>query len=325
MDTLHSRGVHGRRSLARLLILTVSVLIAALPAHANLVIQATYDSSITSDPNAAAIQATIQNAINVYQNTFTDNITVKIKFQEMTSGLGASNTWLTQLSYTNYLADLSADKTTADDNTALAHLPAGPNNPIAGTGTAIWASLANARAVGVNVGQGGDGFDGTIGLNTSITNLSRPDADSSKYDLQSVTMHEIDEVLGTGSGLGSQFMIRPEDLFRYTSAGARTYTTSGDDAYFSIDGGSTLLARFNQNSGGDYGDWWSIGAHTPQVQDAFGTPGASPDPNIELVALDVVGYDRQSARTPVPEPSSLMLFGTGLAGFAGMIRRKLNR
>jgi hypothetical protein len=32
-----------------------------------------------------------------------------------------------------------------------------------------------------------------------------------------------------------------------------------------------------------------------------------------------------SETTPVPEPSSLLLLGSGLAGFAGVIRRKLNR
>jgi len=324
MTSLQGISVSRRSLLASRFAVLLAILIFAIcmPARANLVIQATYDSSITSDPNAATIEATIQNAINLYQNTFTDNITVKIKFQEMTSGLGASSTWLTQLTYTNYLADLTADATTANDTIALAHLPAGPNNPVGG-GTAIWASVANARAVGVAIGQGPDGFDGTIGLNTSITNLSRPDSDPNKYDLQSVTMHEIDEVLGLGSGVGSQFTIRPEDLYRYTAAGVRTYTTAGDDAYFSIDG-TTDLARFNQNSGGDYGDWWSTGPHTAQVQDAFGTPGAETNPNVELTALDVVGYD-QAAETRVPEPSSLMLLGSGLAGFAGLVRRKLSK
>src|SRR5207247_4941127 len=59
-----------------------------------------------------------------------------------------------------------------------------------------------------------------------------------------------------------------------TSSGNRTFTTNDDDAYFSIDG-ADLLARFNQDSGGDYGDWWTAGVHQPQVQDAFLTAGAA--------------------------------------------------
>jgi hypothetical protein len=37
------------------------------------------------------------------------------------------------------------------------------------------------------------------------------------------------------------------------------------------------------------------------------------------------GYIDNYSVSEVPEPSSLMLLGTGLAGFAGVIRRKLNR
>jgi hypothetical protein len=168
---------------------------------------------------------------------------------------------------------------------------------------------ANLRALGItglNSGLPG-GVDGIIGLHMAQMNLSRASNDPSKYDLLSVTEHEIDEVLGLASSLDSNAGDPlPEDLFRYTFSGSRTFTTSGDDAYFSIDG-VNLLARFSQNSAGDYGDWWTAGAHTPQVQDAFLTAGATPNPRIELIALDVIGYDL----VPVPQPS---ITSTGLSG-----------
>jgi hypothetical protein len=151
-----------------------------------------------------------------------------------------------------------------------------------------------------------------VSLNTSIMNLTRASINPSKFDLQSVAEHEMDEVLALGSRLGSGVDIDapfPQDLFRYTAAGARTFSTTGDDAYFSLDG-TNLLVQFNQDSSGDYGDWWSSGPHTPRVQDAFATVGVTPDPNIELIALDVQGYDL----VPPPQPCivSISLSGNNL-------------
>jgi hypothetical protein len=145
-----------------------------------------------------------------------------------------------------------------------------------------------------------NGVDGIIGLHTSQLNLSRASTVSTKGDLLSTVCHEIDEILGMSSGLDIQDANPlPQDLFRYSSTGARTYTTSGDDAYFSIDG-TNLLVRCNQNpSSGDMGDWWVAGAHTARVQDAIATNGKTPNPNVELIALDVIGYTLVPMRTPV--------------------------
>ncbi|PYU30022.1 MAG: hypothetical protein DMG31_15185 [Acidobacteria bacterium] len=280
------------------------------------VIVPTYDSTITSDSNAATIEATINSTIGVYEATFTDPITVNITFQEMNSGLGQSSTFFDTILYSSYLTALTADKKSSNDAIALAHLGAGPNNPV-NNNPNINVKLPNLRAVGIMESPLLGQPDGTIGLNTSIMNLSRAGQQNpSKYDLMAVVSHEINEVLGLGSALPNppSRTIFPEDLFRYASNGARTFTTSGDNAYFSIDG-TNDLARFNQDSGGDYGDWWSTGAHTPQVQDAFGTAGAQPNLGVEVTALDVIGYD------VAPEPGTVILLGTGLV-IAGLRRRR---
>jgi len=256
-----------------------------------LTIVPTFDVTITSDANAATIMATINKAIAVYEASLADPITVTITFQEMTSGLGMSNYSYYNISYLDFYNHLLADKTTANDAVALAHLPGVLNNPVTGSST-ININVANLKALGFSGYTSGlpGGVDGIVSLNTSLMNLSRPPGSGSKYDLLAVTEHEIDEVLGLGSTLPAVDDPFPEDLFRYDSTGTRAYTNSGDNAYFSLNA-VTKLARFNQNAGGDYGDWWTAGAHTPQVQDAFATPGVTPDPWVELTALDAIGYD----------------------------------
>jgi hypothetical protein len=135
-----------------------------------------------------------------------------------------------------------------------------------------------------------------------LMNFTRPPSDPDKYDLAQVTEHEMDEVLGISSDLPDLTEISPIDLFRYTTNLARTYVTNDDNAYFSVDG-TNLLARYNMDSGGDYGDWWSVNYPTnwspatgdtlyyPQVQDAFSGPGNALDIGpAELASLDVVGW-----------------------------------
>jgi hypothetical protein len=191
-------------------------------------------------------------------------------------------------------------------------LPVSSVNPVTGTST-IRVKTANLHALGFTPYPSGspDGYDGIIGLHTSQLNLSRASTVSTKGDLLSTVCHEMDEVLGMSCGLdsGSPDPL-PQDLFRYSSSGARSYTTSGDDAYFSIDG-TNLLARCNQAAAsGDFGDWWVAGSHTPRVQDAAATNGKTPTPNVELIALDVIGYTLVPMPTPVIR--STMVSGTQL-------------
>ena len=48
------------------------------------------------------------------------------------------------------------------------------------------------------------------------------------------------------------------------------------------------------------------------IQDAFGTPGAQPNIGVEVRALDVIGYNRVSFASPVPEPGTWLLLASGL-------------
>jgi hypothetical protein len=301
-------------------------------ANANISINPTFESSITSNPMAQTIETGIDQAISNIESYISNPVTVSIDFGSMNNGLGRSTTLIQDLPYSLYLSALANRQIlSSNDKIALASLPRTPNNPVNGNPD-VFLTLPNLRAIGEPLGNNPGNFDSAINLNLSDMNLSRTGPqDAQKYDLQTVTTHEIDEALGIG-GSGSVLSnsgptvptgpVGSMDLFRYAGTGVRSFTTSVTaTAYFSINGGATDLTNFNQNGigGADFGDWAS--GPTPQVQDAFGSPGA--DPNLgsnELTALDVIGYNLVS----VPEPESGALLFGGLIAIGTLRGRQVS-
>lgn len=118
-------------------------------AHATgLTINPTYDSSITGDANAGAIEGAIQNAINAVTGQISSphNISVNIYFQEG-GGLGSSNTGFYGVNYQDYYNQYAAVATQPNQLIALASLPNQTNNPVTGTPT-MWITSAEARNLG---------------------------------------------------------------------------------------------------------------------------------------------------------------------------------
>jgi hypothetical protein len=313
------------------------VVMLATPRRAEaLIIVPHFDAGVT-----AGDQTFINNAIAFYTGTFTDPITINIEFHFDAGVFGQSFFPVYNVPYANYRTALLADAKTADDATADPTLPAAlPSGGLPGPNISI--KPANGLAVGLatsevanlctieNAGFYAGAVSGCIGFGIHSTDLGGA--------LISVLEHEIDEIMGLGSGLegnGTIFGGRamPEDLFRWASAGTRSFalnpSCTGPDgegplAYFSIDGGVTNLDSFhNCTTGADYGDWIT---HTPsQVQDAVTNLSAVPTLNAnsaEVRALDVIGWDRAVVNPPpVPEPMSLVLFGSGLLAGAAARRR----
>ncbi|HVM60661.1 MAG TPA: NF038122 family metalloprotease [Verrucomicrobiae bacterium] len=330
---------HSRQWLAALVIVAG----CAASAKANLNIIATYDPSIATNANAAAVETAVGAAITLIDGDVLNNVTVNIDFGIETNPafLGSSLTTFSNVTYSSYLTALQTKQTlSANDNTALASLPAGPNNPVNNTGT-IATTAPLLRALGFNAPATQAGisptnitFDSDITLSLVGQNLSRPGA-ATNDDLESTVEHEVDEVLGIG-GTGSVIVtnagalngaVGPLDLFRYKGAGMRSFTASTNEiSYFSINGGTNKLVNFNQGFGGesDYGDWGDgvgpadgKGNSPALVQDAFGTPGSAPDLGVnELTGLDVVGWN------VVPEPSTVALVVVGFSGMWFIRRRK---
>jgi hypothetical protein len=317
--------------------LAVVLLGAAATAHANsLTITPTFDGSITGLPSAAAVEAAINAAINAVETHITspNNINVTIDFQNSSSGLGESETGDYSASYFDYYNAFKAVATSPLQMTALASLGAPPansssGNPVNGTTNIIFTS-AEGRNLGFNTpGVVGGSFDGVIFLNTSITDPPQPN-NGSFYYLQAVANHEIDEVLGIG-GPGSTIGgtgffatgVGDLDLYRYSAPGVRSFSTSSaTSSYLSVDGGTTVLTYFNQTTGADFADWKSNpipAGFSPQVQDAFATPGSSPALGTnELSAFSAIGYQL----SVVPEPATLGTLGACLTCIATFRLRK---
>ena len=272
----------------------------AMPDANALVITPIYDSSISDLPNAAAIKAGIQVALNDYSVRFSDPVTVVIRFQSVTGGLGASETAFQPLDYLTFRSRLAARATTTNDTTALAHLPPGSNSPVKGIST-LQLTTAHLRVLGVDANPAVGEPDSTVSLNTSILNAARTGLDPEKYDLISTVYHEVNEVLGLNSALDGLNNGDPTptdaigvlDLFRYKSNGQRGFDTVINTAVFlSLDGLKDLV-QFNQDSTGDFHDW--AGPGIARVQDAFGTPGTIQNQSaVELIALDAIGYTPMS-------------------------------
>jgi hypothetical protein len=264
-----------------------------------LTINAVYASSITSDPNHAAIEATINSAIAVYEADFSDPITATITFQEQTTGLGNSSTYVYGITYSSYIAALVSHATSVDDATFLAHLPTGSGNPVNGN-SEITIRGPLARALGFSANPPSGQSDSTISLNMSIINITSSNPNANYYSLLAVVSHEIDEGLAFGGGLDgvtngqaapTDGSVEPQDLGRYNTNGTRSWTSDVNaDAWQSLDG-TDLLVRFNQHQGGDFEDWYSYyGVTVPRVQDAYGTPDSFPVLGVELRVLDAIGF-----------------------------------
>jgi hypothetical protein len=323
----------------------IAAVAVTAPARA-LNIVPTYDSTITGDPNAAAIEGAVTSAISAYYYV-ADPITVSILFQAAHSSigfLGASGSTYYQTPTANYIGLLNTDAITYQNTIETQAVSQLPNSNSAAAHDVI-ATSADFRALGVsadtgtissvdlttfNINNGGI-YDGAV-----ILNLNQPFAFSDsggsvpggQYDAVRVLEHEIDEVLGIG-GSGStlndgvfQNQIPPDengvtalgplDLYRYSGPGAPSLNLN---TYFSIDGGNTSVASFSPNPGGDLGDW---AQGTGAVQDcctASGLVAGVTPTSPETIALEAIGYEL------IPEPASIALLA-GALPVLGLLRRR---
>lgn len=282
---------------------------------AGLTINATFDTSITSDPNAEAIQACIHRVIDIYRAQFKDDVTVSILFRYSTTqpngspletgSIGVSNYVLYSVPWNSYVGALQSDAKTTADTSANGSIPG------ASITSLVYVASSNGRAIGLSTPGTmtaggtipGGTYDGIVTLNSAqALSFMRPTGGN--YDAQKIIQHEIDEILGHGSFINVFSNVRPMDIFSWSGPATRNLTTDGV-RYFSINGGIKKIIDFNQNLIGDFGDWRSGGCPQPDphVQDSSACPGEYADVKDwtpEEIALDVIGYDSTAPVSKAP-------------------------
>ena len=313
------------------------------PAHA-LVIQPQFDASVTGMSNAAAVENAFITAANSLAGAFSNAATVNVKVswgsvggQSLpSSALGASlNNLYGYFSYGQMRSWLAAAAQTTADRSAVASL--GSTAPAGETRFVL--TSAQAKGLGL-VDANGTGLDGSIGFGGSTAGYTFDDSNgvaANTYDFVSVATHELEEILGRISGLGSA---TPQyatalDLFRYSATGVSSFDYNSS-AYLSIDGGKTDLGNYNYSGSGDRSDWLST-PYTTDAQDAYLYPGVKATlSTADLTALDVIGWSsngqgaiqgtiistqKGADLTNVPEPGTLLLLGGAMLTF-GLVRRQ---
>lgn len=305
-------------------------------AQAALIITPIYSPEI--GPEA---RTTIESAIKFYTDNFQGNVRVTVGFGLQPGG-GASATYgIDRISYDAYLRQLRGNITeSATDVSALGSLPT--TSPI-GNGQVI---LPETLAANLGLGTQNPAAQVAVGQNCAGLEIQACVAFGSSYltgganggpaaGLFGVTQHEINEILGTASGLSrGSTATAPSaaDLFRFGAPGVRSWSNDNGTAipcqagtpvaYLSINGGQTNLASYNNcNNGGDYGDFLSP-ADPGQVQDAFGpttNPATLSLTSPESALLDATGWNYVGSTvvasgTPAPVTEKAVSVGMQFEG-----------
>jgi hypothetical protein len=247
---------------------------------------------------------TVRHAADLIEQTFTDNITLNIRYgwgtfnnnqdASLNGFAGAEGAPVAgdHLAYSTLKNWLSNDPSRSlDDSKAIASLPGGDS--VNGYST-FFVSSAQEKAFGHFVGNSAN-IDGAVGFGTLST---------SDFWL-GAALHELTHAIGrttqyysphTGFlGLFQDPTIM--DLYRYDSTGHFQWN-GGQPAYFSIDGGKTPLANFSDSSEAtlhntitDYGDWLGDPLSRDSPFRAFSSGANSFKVPLDVTAMDVIGYD----------------------------------
>jgi hypothetical protein len=259
-----------------------------------------YCEPVATAPNAAALEATISQAISQFEALYSNPITVHVVFCVTSFDGGESETIpAAGYTYSEVRAALAAHQTTEDQASAVASLPA--SDPTRADGAPDFEmSYPEAEALGLTTPPLHEPVDTSVAVLLGVNSVS-------------VAEHEISEVLGRIPGLDldeyygevGHMNYMPDDLFRYTAPGVRGLTPYLAGTYLSLNGGVTNLVEFNSNVGGDPQDY---AGRTHDAFNAFGN-GLEPLTTAGLANMDALGYDRTAASVSLKPASASLSAG----------------
>lgn len=324
----------------------IAALVATLSPAQALIINPIFGNSITANANAAAIEGAINTAISTIDGLYTNSVTINVDFSYNTAAPGnllSTTQFYYGYSYANYTAALTADAAAHPLNTtlaaAVAHLAQGNNANGAKDMALSYGQALMLSAYGLATPSLPPNASINIAANQPFA-FSGP-VNGSSYDAIGGLEHELDEVIG-GGGAGSTLnsvvtcsnsffcpKVGATDLYRYSAAGSPSFTTNPNaTAYLSVDGGVTQIVGFNQNSGGDFGDFTpscGVGNGGQLIQNAFNCTGQDEPYNTlspEFQMAEAIGWDGAAPIiNPVAEPSALAVLALALGGI-GLARRR---
>jgi hypothetical protein len=338
---------------ARILGLALFATVAAAPAAqaTPIVIQA--DAGLAA--NTAALAA-FNRAATTLGSLFSDPTTINISGHLAGLGagiIGSTSSTLLAGSYTGVRNLMVADSANEADDAIVAALPTAAQFSAtvpAGfslNGNVILSS-ANAKALGVDVsGIIGSNPDATITFSSNF-GFDYDNSDgvgAGLIDFETVALHELVHALGFFSWVDQIDGAPPSatyfttlDMFRFAASNAPTNATqfTNNPRNFVPGAGAVTSDVTNtwamstgvgvQGDGRQASHWKDdaltgihIGIMDPTL--SFGSAFGLTDADIR--ALDLIGWDQAEATpAPVPEPASILLFGSGLVA---VIRNRKRR
>jgi Big-like domain-containing protein len=269
-------------------------------AGSGLIININWDASVANAPTGFV--SGVESVVQFFESHFSNpiSITIDVGYGEVagvslpTGDLGASESYLTSVSYSQLETALANNANALGYSAAAASLPG--SSPVSGAN--YWASTAEAAALGLTGAS--SSLDGYVGFSSKY-NFAYNDSSgvpSGQYDFFGVVAHEITEVMGRtmmdGAIFGSGPGYQPLDLFHYSAPGVHSYVGS-TAGYFSADGGTTNLGNFNTSANGDYADWaGSVGRNAFL---AFSGGGVNPVTANDLTEMNLLGWTPSSTST----------------------------